>query len=91
MRRSFSRGVMVGALAPIAAIGGVVYWVYRTTQKVPFPTRRTADGEVVVSLVEPREVPGYWELWREELAPLLDALQELMNGVVARIETELDQ
>jgi len=90
MRRSFSRGVFVGVLAPIAFVAGVVYWVYRYTQKVPFPTRRTDDGDLVLSLVEPEAVPGYWAQWREELAPLLDAIQELGCGLKARVESELE-
>ena len=77
MTRSFIKGMLIGILAPLAFVAAVVYWIYRHTAKVPFPTRRTADGELVVGLVEPGEVQTLWQRWTEELAPAFQRLREL--------------
>ena len=74
MSRSFKQGVVMGILGPLVFLGGIVYWVYRYTKRIPFPVRRTEAGEVAVRLVEPEEVPTYWQQWKEELAPLFDRL-----------------
>ncbi|MBM3187250.1 MAG: hypothetical protein FJZ90_00830 [Chloroflexi bacterium] len=75
MSRSFARGVLTGALAPVAFVAGTVYWIYRFTRKVPFPVRRAQEGELVVGLVDPQEVPAYWQRWRAELEPLWARVQ----------------
>lgn len=70
MNRSFKRGLLSGVFGAIAFIAGVVYWVYRFTGRVPFPVRRTGEGEAVIALVPPSEVSAHCQQWCVELAPL---------------------
>ena len=68
---------MAGILAPLLVLAGIVGWIYRHTGKVPFPVRRAGEDEVVIGLIVPQDVPGYWEQWKTELQPLLDVLATL--------------
>ena len=77
MARSFRLGVFAGLVAPFVYLAGVVAVIYRYTGKVPFPARRTEEHELVIRLVEPGEVRGYWQQWLSGLEPLLAALQRL--------------
>jgi len=77
MNRPFVRGILAGILAPLLVLAGIVGWVYRQTGKVPFPVRREGEDEVVIGLVEPQDVPSYWEQWKAELQPLLDVVATL--------------
>ena len=86
MNKAFRQGFMVGVLAPVAFIAGFVYSIYRFTRRVPFPVRRADEGEVVVRLVTPDEVPGYWAHWKTELQPLLSRLNRLADMVRAEHE-----
>ncbi len=85
MSRSFRVGVLAGLLAPLVYLAGVVAWVYHYTGKVPFPARRTDEDELVIRLVEPEEVRGYWQRWVEGLQPLVATLQRLGNRVQERL------
>ena len=87
MSRGFRRGIAVGFLAPVAFVGGLVYWVYRFTSQVPFPTRRSDDGEVVVKLVDLDQVPRYWQQWKEGLEPIISRVHQ----VVETAKTERDR
>jgi hypothetical protein len=78
MDRSFRRGMLIGILAPLAFLVGILYWIYRYTYKVPFPVSRPAEGELVLKLVYPDEVPAYWQRWQAELQPAWSKCQELL-------------
>jgi hypothetical protein len=93
MRRSFRQGICMGILGPLAFIVGLVWWIYRYTGKVPFPLNRRTAGEVTLKLVDPLEVPTYWQPWKEELAPLCAkfcALWEDLKGQIVRLGTQRD-
>lgn len=77
MGKSFRSGVLAGILAPLAVLAGAVFWIYRFTGKVPFPVRREQEGELVVGLVPPGDVPTYWQHWKAEIMPIVDKLCEL--------------
>ena len=73
----------MGILGPLFFLSGVVLWVYRATRKVPFPLRKTEQGELVLGLIEPEQVPSYWLQWKEEFAPLVAFWQEV-RGILQR-------
>jgi hypothetical protein len=83
MDKSFKSGILMGLVGPLAFLTGSVYWVYRYTRKVPFPIRRSGEGEIIVRLIEPSQVPAYWEVWKQELAPLGLALSDLCQTIQA--------
>jgi len=83
MRSSFRQGVFAGFLGALAFLGGVLYWIYRATGRVPFPVSRPAPGELLIKLVPPEEVPSYWQRWRTELAPMV----ERWRALIAEIKT----
>ena len=74
MSRGFKRGLATGFLAPVAFVAGVVYWIRRFTGQVPFPVWSAEEGEVVVRLVDPDQVPGLWQQWKEGLEPVVSRL-----------------
>jgi hypothetical protein len=84
MRRSFKQGICVGIVAPLAFMGGIVWWIYRYTGKVPFPVARSAEGELTMKLVDPQEVPAYWEQWKQDLMPLCEKTCALGRELKAR-------
>lgn len=88
MSRSSKQGIVVGIFGPLLFLGGIVLWIYHRTRKVPFPVRRVEEGELVVRLVEPNQVPSYWQHWKEELAPVLDQLYVLVAELVSTYEGE---
>ncbi|HHX64091.1 MAG TPA: hypothetical protein GX702_04285 [Chloroflexi bacterium] len=71
MNSSLKQSILAGMLAPIVFTAGVVFWIYQVTKKVPFPVRRAGENEIVIGLVEPKQVPSYWEQWKDELGPIL--------------------
>ena len=75
MKRSMSSGVLAGLLAPVAFVAAFVYWIYRLTERVPFPIRRVEGQELTIGLVEPESVPGLWEQWTSELQPLIERVR----------------
>jgi len=79
MDRSFRQGVLVGILAPLGVVTGVVFYVYKATRKVPFPVRRAEEGELAIRLVEPDKILTYWQQWQEDLEPILDRLSILIK------------
>ncbi|MHB0857805.1 MAG: hypothetical protein ACYC5M_09565 [Anaerolineae bacterium] len=81
MHSSFKQGVLVGVIAPLAFLAGVVYWIYRFTNKVPFPVQRPAVGELTVRLIDVEEVPLYWQGWKRELEPAWLKLKALIEDV----------
>jgi hypothetical protein len=81
MGKSFRSGLLAGVLAPVVVVASAVFWVYRFTGKVPFPVRREQEGELVVGLVNPSEVPTYWQRWKAEIMPIVDKLCELGSQV----------
>ena len=83
MSRSYRRGLFLGTLGKLALIGGIVYWIYDRTGKVPFLIRRVEEGEVAIRLVDPDEVPTYWQQWREELQRQLERLKALCEEIRA--------
>lgn len=85
MARAFKQGVLVGVFAPLAFLAGLVLWVYRYTGMVPFPTRRSEHGEVVIRLVDPGEVPKYWQGWRRDLEPVVGAVRDAFARARERI------
>ena len=87
MSRSYRQGLLVGVLGPLAFLGGMVYWIYRCTGKLPFPVRRVEEGELVIRLVDPEQVPTYWQQWKEDLDPLLDRLRTLGRELRDRCAT----
>jgi hypothetical protein len=84
MNRSFKQGVFVGILAPLAFLAGIVYWVFRFTGQIPFPVRRPVEGELAIKLVDPVEVPAYWQHWKKELEPILDKYRALIEECKTR-------
>ena len=82
-RRShpFRNGLIAGLAWPFVILGGIVAVVYRLTGMVPFPVQRSSEGELAVKLVDPQEVPRYWARWRDELAPLVERIQEVTQQV----------
>lgn len=84
MRKSFRQGMFVGVLAPLAFLAGVVIWIYRFTNKVPFPVQRPAVGELTIRLIDVDEVPLYWQGWKRELEPARLKIQALIEEVKAR-------
>lgn len=86
MSRGFRRGVATGFLAPVAFVGGLIYWIYRFTSQVPFPMRRADEGEVVIKLVDPDEVPGHWQQWKEDMEPIISRVRHVLE--LARAERD---
>lgn len=84
MSSSFRRGAMTGIIAPVVFVAGTVYWIYRFTRKVPFPVRRLGEGELVIGLVDPDQVPMHWERWRAELEPLWARVQAIAEAAKER-------
>lgn len=85
MNRSFIRGVLVGLLAPLAFLAALVLWVYRYTGMVPFPSRRSDEGEVAIRLMPPQAVPQQARAWREGLDPLISTICRIREEFHARI------
>ncbi len=77
MGKACKQGVMVGIFAPLIFLAALVGWVYRYTKKVPFPINRPAEGELVIKLVDPQEVPILWRQWKVDLEPLWAAWRAL--------------
>ncbi|MBC7236621.1 MAG: hypothetical protein H5T69_12345 [Chloroflexi bacterium] len=73
----FRNGLIAGLVWPLCFLGGVVVAVYRLTGMVPFPVRRLDEGELVVRLVDPAEVPSYWRRWQAELLPLIERARQV--------------
>ncbi|MHB1294988.1 MAG: hypothetical protein ACYC4R_08305 [Anaerolineae bacterium] len=84
MFRSFKQGLFVGVLAPLAFLAGVVIWIYRFTNKVPFPVQRPAVGELTIRLIDVEEVPLYWQGWKRELEPAWLKIKALIEDVRVR-------
>jgi hypothetical protein len=72
---------MAGIVTPLLFVGAILVWVFRATHRVPFPVRRIEEGEVVIRLVSPEQVPTLWRPWKQELEPLLAAAQALGDRV----------
>jgi len=79
MDNSFKQGILIGVFAPLAFLAAVAVWIYRYTGRVPFATKRTKEGEVTLRLVDPEDVPGYWQGWRRELDPLITGIREFVD------------
>jgi hypothetical protein len=79
MDKTYRRGLMVGLLGPLVFAGGILYWVYRYTHKIPFPVSSPAQGELVIGLVEPSEAPGSWAPWRQALLQVRDRFVALAD------------
>ncbi len=90
MGKSFKQGVLVGIFAPLAFVAGVVIWIYRYTGRIPFATRRTEEGEMAVRLVDPEDVPGYWENWKREIDPLVSGIQKFVEEIREQVRGDLD-
>lgn len=88
MDKPFRRGLVVGLLGPLAFAVGVLYWVYRSTKKIPFPVSSPADGELVIGLVEPSEVPTYWGPWRQSLSEVREKFVSLAQELKGDLENE---
>ncbi len=89
MNKSFRQGVFIGVIGPLAFLVGVVYWIFRATRKVPFPVERPEEGAVIIRLVEPEQVPVYWEQWQAELSPVISRLVNTVRELIAQCRSSL--
>jgi len=86
MDKPFRKGLVVGLLGPLAFAAGVLYWVYRSTHKIPFPISAPAEGQLVISLVEPSEVSSYWQPWRQSLCDVRNRFVSLAREIKSDLE-----
>ena len=81
MDKPFRRGLTVGLLGPLAFVVGLLYWVYRSTKKIPFPVSTPADGQLTIGLIEPSEVSTYWGPWRQSLGEVREKFVEVAKEI----------
>jgi hypothetical protein len=87
MNKPFRQGMVAGFVAPVAFVAATLYWIYRATGRIPFPARRTTQAELTLRLIEPAEVPAYWQPWRDEIQPVV----ERVKSTVAQLLSDLRQ
>ncbi|MBN1402514.1 MAG: hypothetical protein JXA74_16865 [Anaerolineae bacterium] len=87
-RRPFRRGIITGLLAPLAFVAATLYWIYRATGKIPFPVRRAAKDELTIGLIEPGEVPGHWQPWRDEIEPIVERAKSTIAQLVSDVRRD---
>lgn len=77
----FRNGLVAGLAWPLLVILGVAAAVYRLTGMVPFPVRRSSQGELGIKLIDPNHIALYWRQWQAELDPLLERVRELIDQI----------
>jgi hypothetical protein len=85
MNRPFRQGMIAGLLAPLALVAAALYWVYRATGKLPFPARRTAKGELTIRLIEPTEIPAHWQVWQNEIEPVVERVKSIVGQLLSEL------
>lgn len=81
MGSSFRRGFITGLIGPLAFLVALVAWIYRSTGKLPFPVKSEHEGELIIALVPPEEANARWQTWRQELAPAITRVRELVEDI----------
>lgn len=81
MGSSFRRGFIAGLLGPLAFLVALVAWIYRSTGRLPFPVKSEHQGELVIALVPPEDLNTHWQVWRQELAPAVTKMRELVEDM----------
>jgi hypothetical protein len=77
---SFLNGFVVGVVAPVSVVAGVVGGVYLFTKRVPFISQRTAGGEatgerrLTLELMTPDEARAALEVHQAEFKAMWDKL-----------------